>query len=156
VAGSYLDETHRIVLLIDPARVDEAVRDLVRVGLDRVEAFADPAVLEGAAESQALAPHLVSSRQANFAELEALRAAGGSPSILDARGAAEHRARSIPGETNIAHTRLAARLADVPADEPLYVHCAVGARATVAASWLERQGRDVVVVDEAFSRWQPL
>jgi hydroxyacylglutathione hydrolase len=152
VAGSYLDETHRIVLLIDPARVDEAVRDLVRVGLDRVEAFADPTVLEGTE----LAPHLVSSRQANFAELEALRAAGGSPSILDARGAAEHRARSIPGETNIAHTRLAARLADVPADEPLYVHCAVGARATVAASWLERQGRDVVVVDEAFSRWQPL
>jgi hydroxyacylglutathione hydrolase len=153
VAGSYLEPDDRIVLIVEESRREEAVRDLMRVGLDRIEACAEPEAIDEP-ELDALR---VASRLASFDQLEARRGEeAAAPAILDVRGAVEYAARSIPGAVNIAHTRLASRLADLPggAGEPLYVHCAVGGRATVAASWLERSGRDVLLVDEAFTNWR--
>jgi hydroxyacylglutathione hydrolase len=151
VAGSYLRPDDRIVLIVEEARRDEAVRDLVRVGLDRVEAWVGPEVID----RPELDSLRVATRLGSFEQLEALRTQQ-PVAILDTRGAVEHAARSIPGEVNIAHTRLASRLGDVPggADEPVWVHCGLGARAAVAASWLERAGREVVLVDEAFANWR--
>src|SRR5690606_29986496 len=45
-AGSYIEDDAPIVLVIEPARIEEAVRELVRIGLDRVEGFIDPGQLE--------------------------------------------------------------------------------------------------------------
>jgi rhodanese-related sulfurtransferase len=36
----------------------------------------------------------------------------------------------------------------VPADRPVWVHCAAGYRASIAASLLARAGREVVLVDD--------
>jgi rhodanese-related sulfurtransferase len=44
---------------------------------------------------------------------------------------------------------LPARLAEVPAGE-VWVHCAAGARAAIAAGMLDRAGRTVVSVDDEF------
>ncbi|MDX1421387.1 MAG: MBL fold metallo-hydrolase, partial [Rubricoccaceae bacterium] len=47
VVGSLVvDETTPLVLIVEAARVEEAVRDLVRIGFDRVEAYATPETLE--------------------------------------------------------------------------------------------------------------
>ena len=46
------------------------------------------------------------------------------------------------------HT-LRGRLAEVP-DGEVWVHCAGGARAAIAASLLHAVGRDVVAVDDSF------
>jgi rhodanese-related sulfurtransferase len=57
----------------------------------------------------------------------------------------------VNGAKNIACTRLAARFDDVPASGPLYIHCAGGMRAAMAASYLASRGRDVVHIDGPFA-----
>jgi len=45
LVGSLVEPDERIYLLIDPARIDEAVRDLVRIGLDRISGYITPETL---------------------------------------------------------------------------------------------------------------
>jgi hydroxyacylglutathione hydrolase len=78
----------------------------------------------------------------------------GDPRVLDVRGAAEFESGHVPGAVNIAHTRLGPRLGDVPRGEPLHVHCGGGGRAASASSFLERQGFDVVMIDDDFANWR--
>ena len=152
VAGSVLDPRQSIVLLVDEARVDEAARDLIRIGYDRIEGWAPTSVID---ELDRLGHELARIESIDFAELERRRAAG-DISILDVRSATEYAAKHVPDARNIAHTRLRQRLAEL-GDEagPLYVHCAAGARAAVAAALLAHEGRDVVHVDGSFSEWAP-
>ena len=42
IAGSYVEEGTPIYLIVEDARLDEAVRALVRVGFDRIEGYATP------------------------------------------------------------------------------------------------------------------
>jgi hydroxyacylglutathione hydrolase len=151
IVGSMLDPARPVVLLVEESRLDEAVRDLIRIGYDRIDGWASPDVLDE------LDGALESTERIDFAEFERRRAAG-PIAVLDVRSAAEYAARHVPGATNIAHTRLRARLADVPVgadDEPLFVHCAAGARAAAAAALLAHDGRAVVHVDDAFENWEP-
>src|SRR5699024_9427949 len=46
IAGSYISEDDTIYLIIDEEDVEEAVRDLIRIGLDRIEGYITPADLE--------------------------------------------------------------------------------------------------------------
>ena len=46
IAGCYIDPESRIALVCEEAQVEEAVRDLVRIGLDRVVGWTPPAELE--------------------------------------------------------------------------------------------------------------
>ncbi|MFK7991227.1 MAG: rhodanese-like domain-containing protein [Sandaracinaceae bacterium] len=66
--------------------------------------------------------------------------------ILDVRTPAEFSEGHIPGAVNIPHGDVAARLAEVPSDAPVYVHCKMGGRAQKAAAVLEAAGHDVVCV----------
>lgn len=70
--------------------------------------------------------------------------------VLDVRGAGEFAAGHVKGAVNIAHTRLADRSDEVPAGEPIVVHCASGMRASMAAAYLASLGREVVHADGAF------
>ena len=56
----------------------------------------------------------------------------------------------IDGALNIPLHDLLARVADVPAGE-VWVHCAAGYRASIAASILASHGVQVVAVDDSFS-----
>lgn len=139
-AGSYLEDDARILLVVDSdEEVEEAVRQLVRIGYDHiagwitvVEALASDARLD---KLKSLSP----------------KDLGGGLAVLDVRGAGEHAASRVKGAVHIAHTRLAARIYDVPKGVTLYVHCAGGARAAMAASFLASTGRDVVWVDGRFT-----
>jgi len=145
IAGSYVRPEERIYLVVDGERVEEAVRDLVRVGLDDVVGYVEPRDLEAV-------DGLAQTAVIDFAELETLHTDGGG-SVLDVRGASEFATANVPGALNIAHTRLLERLAEVPSMSAVLVHCASGARAASAASLLERKGFDVRYVDDAFSRY---
>jgi len=139
-AGSYLDDDARILLVAESqADVDEAVRQLVRIGNDHiagwitvVEALASDAKLE---KLKSIKPQELPS----------------GASVLDVRGAGEFAVSHVRGATHIAHTRLAARIYDVPKGDLIHVHCAGGSRAAMAASFLASTGRDVVWVDGAFA-----
>jgi hydroxyacylglutathione hydrolase len=138
-AGSFVTEDEDIVLIIDPARVDEAVRDLVRIGLDRVVGFLDAAKFGelAAAGARIAATREIAAKDA-AAELSAR-----NPFVLDVRRASEFAAGGIAGARNIAHTRLLSRLAEVPRDRALLVHCQGGVRSARACALLERHGYSV-------------
>ncbi len=146
VAGSYLDEKATIVLLVnDASELDEAVRQLIRIGLDNVVAWI-PA-------SEALAvPGLTSSQESiTTAGLAEALATHPNAMVLDVRGAGEFAESHVDGAKNIAYTRLAARLDEIPEGKRIYVHCGSGLRASFATSYLAGQKREVVYVNGDFS-----
>ena len=151
IAGSYLEPGHAVILLVDArADVEPAVRGLVRIGLDRVTGYFLADDLPALAETGAW---LAATTTIDFAELRARLASGDEPFVLDVRGASELAAGSIDGALNVAHTRLAAHLDELPADRDIAIYCRTGARATAAAALLERRGLRPVLVDDLFTRW---
>lgn len=87
--------------------------------------------------------------RATFADL----AAQPDATILDVRRGDEVAHGAIEGSVRIPLNSLLERLDEVP-DGRLWVHCASGFRASIAASLLDRSGRDVVLVDDDFSNAQ--
>jgi rhodanese-related sulfurtransferase len=71
--------------------------------------------------------------------------------VLDVRRAEEHKASRIEGSVNIPIHELLSRIDEVPAAR-LWVHCASGYRAGVAASLLDRAGFSVVHIDDSFEQ----
>ena len=69
--------------------------------------------------------------------------------VLDVRRPDEREDGALDGSVHIPLDELLDRLDDLP-DDTLLVHCASGFRASIAASLLDRAGRDVVLVDDSF------
>ena len=146
VAGSYVDENAPIILLVNDAEdIGDAVRQLVRIGYDKLEGWI-PA-------SEALALEGVTSSQKSITTCELANALASHPEavVIDVRGAGEFAAGHVKGAKNIAYTRLAARFDEVPDAKTLYVHCGSGQRASLAVPYLASRQREVIYVDGAFS-----
>lgn len=84
--------------------------------------------------------------------------AEGAP-VLDVRRAAEFVEGHIPGAVNVAHTRLAARMDEVPAagnkeNTTLIVNCRSGVRSARASAYLERSGYRVANLKGGFLAWE--
>lgn len=130
------------ILLVPPsddeAAVEEAVRFLVRVGLDDVRGY-----LSGGMQAWIEAGYpLRETPQVPPAELHDRLRAGEEWTVLDVRTDAEWTAGHIEGATHLMGGVLPDRLDDVPENgRPLAVVCGGGYRSTVAASVLERAGR---------------
>ena len=138
-AGSYVDENTRILLAVeDESQVGEAVRQLIRIGLDRVHAWIPIHEALTRPDFTSAYPRIPSS------ELPA------GVTVLDVRRADEFAASHVNGAKNIAYTRLAARMDEVPDGRPLYVHCAGGTRAAIAAAYLASRSHEVIHVDGSF------
>lgn len=150
VAGSFVEADESIHLVCERLQVDEAVRCLVRIGLDNIASFATPATLE-AATRRGL--KLCATSEIDADDFRKACSSGGCV-VLDVRRAAEFRAGHVPRATNIAHTRLRALLDRVPAGEPLFVHCQGGARSAYAASLLERHGFTATNVAGGFGAYE--
>ncbi|MEP2776667.1 MAG: rhodanese-like domain-containing protein [Luteolibacter sp.] len=145
VAGSYLTEDTTVVLLVnDPEEVDEAVRQLVRIGIDKVEAWipADEALADDGS--------MVSQKSITTEALADALASDPDATVLDVRGADEFDQGHVEGAINIPYTRLAARPNELPDEKPLYVHCGSGLRAAFATSYLAGQGHEVIYVNGPF------
>jgi hydroxyacylglutathione hydrolase len=150
IVGSYVNPEQPVYLIVPEEKLHEAVLDLVRIGYDHAAGYATPADLaDWAAAGGALATTSV----IDFDTMDDRRDTH-SVHVLDVRGAAEYAEANVPEAQNIAHTRLALRLAEVPRDRVVAVHCESGARAASATSLLERQGYDVALVDDRFDHWQ--
>ncbi|WP_030948610.1 MBL fold metallo-hydrolase [Streptomyces sp. NRRL S-646] len=123
-----------------------AQRELARVGIDRPAAAAtgDPSGWVRADETP------VSFPRAKFADLADRRRGGhGRVVVLDVRRESERTGGWVEGAVHIPVHDLHRRLGEVP-DGQVWVHCAGGMRAAIAASLLHAAGRDVVAVDDAF------
>jgi hydroxyacylglutathione hydrolase len=61
----------------------------------------------------------------------------------------------MPGVRNIPVGYLRERMAEVPPDTPVVVHCQAGGRSAIAASVLQAGGfRDVADVPGGFAEWE--
>ncbi|GAA3838011.1 MBL fold metallo-hydrolase [Streptomyces coacervatus] len=123
-----------------------AQRELARVGIDRPAAAAtgDPSDWVRAGEAP------VSFPRATFADLAGrLHDGNGHMVVLDVRRETERAGGFVAGAVHIPVHALNRRLGEVP-DGQVWVHCAGGMRAAIAASLLHAAGRDVVAVDDTF------
>jgi hydroxyacylglutathione hydrolase len=148
--GSLIGEHEPIVIIAEASRVDEAVRDLIRVGYDDFAGWFDPADI-GAYQS-AGGP-LVGAVEKSVGEARVMIDTA-KPFVLDVRRAAEFKEGHIEGATNIAHTRLLSRLAEVPKDRHILVNCRSGARSARACSLLLKHGYHCTNLAGGMLAWQ--
>jgi hydroxyacylglutathione hydrolase len=150
IAGSYVPEGMAIYLVVDEQRLDEAVRALIRVGLDRIVGYVTPEVLasygrEGGA--------LRRTATIDMASLETARLERRAR-VLDVRGLAEFETGHVPDALHVPHTRIGANVDNLPADTPLLVYCNSGARAAAAVAMLERLGLTAIDVNDHFANYR--
>ncbi len=145
IAGSYVEPGTSIYLLIEPEQVVAAVRQLIRIGLDEVAGHAPPSALAEAGVE------LATTEIVDFEQGRQLRMSR-SVVPLDVRSLAEFERGHVRDALNVAHTRLLPRHGEIPRGVPLMVYCQTGARASSAASLLERLGHEVLYADDDFDR----
>ncbi|WP_276957069.1 rhodanese-like domain-containing protein [Allomeiothermus silvanus] len=131
-AGWLLPYDRPLVLLAGSEAVQGLVRQLVRIGLDRIVGYIP--TLEGYAEGE-----LEAVPQASAAEVKA-KWERGEVLILDVRGADEYKAAHIPGALNIHAGRVMQNLQRIPKDRPVVLHCLGGDRSSTAISALLAAG----------------
>lgn len=125
-----------------PEQVADAQRELVRIGIDHLEGAAT-----GTPDQWTDSP-LGTFERAVFADLAQVRHHR-QVTVLDVRRASEYADGHIDGAVNIPLHELLSRVDDVPVGE-VWVHCAGGYRASIAASVLAARGIPVVAVDDSF------
>ncbi|MEV0899505.1 MBL fold metallo-hydrolase [Actinoplanes sp. NPDC049802] len=131
-----------------PEQVTEAQRELVRIGIDRPAAHAT-----GHPGTWAGDHDLASFPRATFADLAQVRHHR-LVVILDTRRTLEAAEARIDGAVHIPLHELPTRLTEIPAGE-VWVHCAGGYRASIAASLIAAAGRHVVAIDDDFGNAAP-
>ena len=130
--------------------MDEAVRDLIRVGLDKFCGWYDASKLDAFVEAGGT---LVPTAEITVSDARVLLDTT-KPFVLDVRRKTEFAEGHIAGATNIAHTRLLSRLAEVPKDRPILVNCRSGARSARACSLLQRHGYEVTNLAGGMLAWE--
>jgi hydroxyacylglutathione hydrolase len=155
-----------------PAQIDHARRDLSRIGIDRLAGAATGGLDDLTDDNQARAHY----PRITFADLTASEltaseltasdrtSSDGTPTdsaagegaftaagvVLDVRRDDERAAGFIPGSLHVPLHSLLDRIAELPTGRRLFVHCASGFRASIAASLLDRAGLPVIYIDDEY------
>ena len=131
--------------------IDEAVRSLAMIGLDRVGGYFGDGLVESwfaAGHERGRVPQITS---ADLAE----RLHRGEVHVVDVRGRTEWEAGHIPGVPNIPVGYLSDHLSEIPRDRPVVVHCQSGGRSAIAASVLHAHGHtNVINLAGGFAEWE--
>lgn len=144
-AGTILSYDEDLYLLVDdeqcPNCVDEAVRDLAMIGLDRVTGWFG----RDALDAWVAAGRSLESTEQIDSDALAQRIAASDVVVIDVRRQDEWDAGHIPGALHIPLGRLTARVHEIPRDRVVVVHCHSGGRSPIAASLLRAHGIEHVV-----------
>jgi hydroxyacylglutathione hydrolase len=153
-AGSLLPYNRDFYLVVDDRRgqaIDELVRDLAGIGLDRIAGYFGIEMVESWRASKG---HLQTIPVLGLADFTT-QLRSNDKVILDVRGEGEWKAGHVPGSLNIPLGDLDNRLDQLPRDRPLIVHCQTGPRAAMAASILRaRDVREVSQFPGGFAEWR--
>jgi hydroxyacylglutathione hydrolase len=144
----------RPILIVpdDPADVPEVVTHLLRVGFDDVQGYLEG----GLADWETHGFELGRLETTSVRDLAPRLAPGGDrPFVLDVRTEAEWEGGHIEGALHIHGGKLQERMTEVPRDRPVAVVCGSGYRASIASSFLKREGyEDVTNVLGGMSAWK--
>jgi rhodanese-related sulfurtransferase len=135
-AGTVLDRSKPIVIIAEPGREHEAALRLGRIGFDHVRGY-----MNGGMEALAGRPDLVWPTERLSAPMVAEElASADAPLLLDIRNPREWVTKHIDGSVNVPLNHLQERIAEIPRDRRIAVHCAGGYRSSIAASILHQYG----------------
>jgi hydroxyacylglutathione hydrolase len=135
-AGSLLNPAHPIVIIAEPGREQEAAVRLGRIGFDDIKGYLKDG-MAALAERQDL---VSSTERVNALMLAEELDSQNPPLVLDIRSPAEWSAQHLDHSVNLPLSRLQERIAEVPRDRRIAVHCTGGYRSSIAASLLNRHG----------------
>jgi hydroxyacylglutathione hydrolase len=122
----------------------EARRHLSRIGIDHVAGHAVGAPPDWTTEP------LAGFAVASFADLAAALERGDRPVVVDVRRLDEWAVGHIPGAFNLPLGSFHSHVNEVP-EGHIWVHCAAGYRAAVAASFVDQCGRPVTLIDDTWA-----
>jgi hydroxyacylglutathione hydrolase len=150
-AGTVLDRAKPIVIIAEPGREQEAALRLGRIGFDHVRGY-----LKGGMEALAGRPDLVWPTERVSAPMLAEQLAGPDPPwLLDVRNPREWATKHIGGSMNVPLNHLQERIAEIPRDRRIAVHCAGGYRSSIAVSILHQHGiTNLIEMAGGFAAWE--
>ena len=145
-----------VFLLPSPRDWEGALRQALRIGYEQVAGY-----LQGGFDAwQGRGLPVEASGRVTVRELSdvlAVRSArnGDAPLVLDVRQRDEYAAGHVPGAVHLMAGDLPDRLAELPAERPIFAICASGYRSSIAASLLQQAGyRDVSWVSGGVGSWR--
>jgi len=144
-AGSFVDAGDEIVLIVSKDQLDRALRNSIRIGLDRIVAWSEPSVIKQI-------PDLETMSEINSSELVSRKNAD----VLDVRRLVEFEDGAIDGAINVVHTRLMDNLCDIDKSKSWVVNCYGGGRSAATCMALRREGFDVTNLAGGYKGWKSL
>ena len=150
-AGTVLDRAKPIVIIAEPGREQEAAVRLGRIGFDHVKGY-----LKGGMEALSGRPDLVWPTERVSSPMLVEELAGAEPPwLLDVRNPREWATKHIEGSVNVPLNHLRERIAEIPRDRRIAVHCAGGYRSSIAASILHQYGiTNLIEMAGGFAAWE--
>jgi len=142
-AGSFVSDDSEIVFIVEEDELDRAIRNAIRIGLDKIIGWATPKTLEHCANLETMP-------EVDAKEFDAIENA----SVLDVRRLGEYDNGRIPKSINIAHTRLLDRIGEIDSDTNWIVNCHGGSRSAAACMVLKRNGYKVTNLAGGYSSWK--
>jgi hydroxyacylglutathione hydrolase len=142
-----------VLILDDPARWDDAIRQTLRIGHEVVLGHLRGGIATWTSAGEPVEAH----DRLTVQELGRELSGGGheAPFVIDVRQATEYASSHVPGSIHVAAGDLPARLADLPRDRPIAAICGSGYRASVAASLLAASGFERVAwVADGVPAWK--
>ena len=153
-SGWLVPYTRDFYLLIDHARVealDQAVRDLAMIGLDRVGGYIE-CDEETLAAWRSAGGTLGSIRKMTVQRL-AERLAKGDVTVIDVRARYEWDDGHVPGARHLPLGQLPARFDELPPG-PVVMQCQTASRSAIASSIVAARGREVWNLEGGFAAWK--
>jgi len=142
-AGSFVDDAEEIVLIVSEDEYDRAIRNCIRIGLDKLVAWTTPLILSQVEQLETM-PEITSTELDQSPEF----------SVLDVRRSVEHSDGAIDGAINISHTRLLTRLSDIDTEALWVLNCHGGSRSAASCMALKRLGYKVTNLSGGYKGWK--
>lgn len=141
------DIKQQILLVTDQGREEEVVTRLARVGYDYTIGY----LQGGFAAWQNAGKEIDAITSISPAAFEQRYQQDNSLKVVDVRKPSEYQSEHVATASNTPLDSLNDYLAEIPKDQPVYLHCAGGYRSMIAASILKARGYDNLVnVQEGF------
>lgn len=146
--GSVVEDPATPLLLVGaPEHEEELVRRCVRLGYDRIMGFVSQDTLDRYFDADGPSSSIATT---HFPALGEYLAKGAQ--VLDVRYRNEFEEGHISGAIHAPYTRIPEEAKGLSKQTPLVVHCRSGHRATIASSYLQRQGYDVTAIIDSVDR----
>lgn len=134
------------LLLVGDAENDlrDAYTELTRIGMEQ---FVDGA-------TNGMQPYLTAANESNYSvkSFDDLKSLAEMPYVLDVRLKSDWIDKHVKNSTNIPLHELSQHINEIPNDVDVWVHCASGYRSSIAASLLDKFGKQPVLIDDDFKK----